>query len=204
MGTGGIKLRCSVCGAEMDLDRATQASELLAYDSLARRFGEDWPLVSEYLELFRRRPDGPLNVKVRIRLLYDLLAIWSGGKFEYQRQWYTVGREEFREALRQVCSRGLKVLTNHNYLKTVLTSAAAETSKRREKEMKEREQCLRFAGGEVPETTDEAPVPQDPAWRETTKNLSRAMRQAKTPQEREAAEAALKAHLEGRTNDPKN
>jgi len=203
MGTGGIKLRCSVCGAEMDLDRATQASELLALDGLARRYGEDWPLVSEYLELFRRRPDGPLNVKVRLRLCYDLLAMWSGGKFEFNRQWYTVGREEFRKALSQVCSRGLKALTNHNYLKTVLTSAAQETSKRREREMKEREAGLR-ADREEESSTGLKPVPLDPEWREITKRLSRAVRQAKTPTAREAAEAALKAHLEGKAHDPEN
>jgi hypothetical protein len=184
----------------MDLDQATQASELLALDSLARRYGEDWPLVSEYLELFRRRPDGPLNVKVRIRLLYDLLAMWSGGKFEFNRQWYSVGREEFREALSQVCSRGLKALTNHNYLKAVLTSAAQETSKRLEKEFKEREKGLR--------TEDRGPeteiVPDDPQWREINSRLSRAVRQAKTPAAQRMAAAALKAHLEGKTNDPQD
>jgi hypothetical protein len=160
-----LTLRCPACGAEIKLSAAEAAAELKALDKAAGLFGEDWDLAAEYLEAFRSagRDAGatgrPPALKRRLRLLRELWLMWQGGKFEFRRTAYVVDRPEFREALRTVCDQVKAGLTNHNYLRAVLVAGAQETSKRREREFKAREQGLGAREPEAAGTTGETPAP---------------------------------------------
>ena len=129
--------------------------------------------------------------------------MWREGRFEINRRPYQVGREEFREALRQVCNRGLNDLTNHNYLKKVLVGAAEEAGVRRERDFREHETQLR-AGAQVENlghlNLDEPPrgedLPADPAWRAELQRLGRQLRQPGLSEaERARRKQDLEAHL---------
>jgi len=137
-----LKLTCPVCGAEIGLDQAGQAAELMALGRAAAAFGEDWDLVSEYLELFRARPGGPLLLKKRLRLAREVWGLWERGYFECDGREYRVSREAVREALRQMGNRGLQGLKNHNYLKKILVSQAQEEDRAAERERRGREESL--------------------------------------------------------------
>jgi len=142
-----MKLTCPVCGAALSLDQAGQAEVLVALGRAAAAFGEDWDLVSEYLELFRARPGGPLLLKKRLRLAREGWVIWERGYFECDGRGYRVSREAVREALRQMGNRGLQGLKNHNYLKRILVSLAQEESRAGERERREQEDRLRAGWG---------------------------------------------------------
>lgn len=186
------KLLCPACGAEITLEQLEQTGDLLALHRAVGAFGEDWGLVREYIELFRVKQ--PLKVAKILRLAREVWQTWHTGHFEYGGQHYRVGQAEFRETLRGVCNRGLKTLTNHNYLKSALTSAAQQTSQRRERELREKEAGLRADGPEG-EVLDTLAPPADPKWREEASRLSKAVRRAKTPEERAQAQAALEDFL---------
>ncbi len=192
-----MKLKCPLCGASFDLAQA-EAGGLLA--DLARAeaaFGPDWPLVSEYLDGFKARPDGRLALKKRLRLARELWGMWEKGRFCVGGVWYEIGREEFRAALANVANRELTGLKNHNYLKEVLKAAARETSRRKERELQDWEDNARsgFRGNKpvaAPEKPDD--LPTDPAWR---KKLSRLLwASLKGPKaDRERARVAYQEHL---------
>lgn len=192
-----MKLRCPACGAEGSLEEFSQAADLLNLSKAAAAFGEDWPLGLEYLNCFRGQPGRALQAKKLLRLARELWQMWGQGRFEFNRQWYRVGREEFREALRNTCNQVGHGLTNHNYLKKVLLAAAEKTSQREERELREREEGLRTGM----RTTGEAPVLQeDPEWRATAVELSRAVRRARTPEAKAAAQKAYQEHMAGGTD----
>ncbi|MCL4501160.1 MAG: hypothetical protein M1438_04810 [Deltaproteobacteria bacterium] len=144
----GLKLRCPACAHEGELPEFTQAAELLALDRAAAAFGLDWPLVKEYLDCFAGKR--PMKADKRLRLAREVFRIYQAGKFEFGKVPYTVGRPEFLEAVRATCNQVTPPLTNHHYLLRVLTHAAQQTSKRREREFKEKEQGL-GARGQGPE-----------------------------------------------------
>ncbi|OPX18732.1 MAG: hypothetical protein BZ151_13145 [Desulfobacca sp. 4484_104] len=137
-----MKLRCPACGSEFDLDQAVKDRDLEELIQRAARFGEDWALISEYLDGFRLRRDGALSIKKRLRLVKEVWEMWSTCRLKWGKEEYLIGRQEFREALTQVCNRELLGLKNHNYLKQVLKAAARQTSVRLEKERRDREERL--------------------------------------------------------------
>lgn len=200
-----MKLKCPACGAEATLEQMTQAADLLALAKAQAAFGDDWPLVAEYLDGFRRadvssatdaRPTRPLMVKKLLRLAREVWAMWQPWRFTYGRQEFSVGRAEFREALAGVANRDLRGLTSHNYLKKALMAAAEKTSQRRERELREKEEQLRRR------TTGETPVPLDarptaaPEWLAQAKYLGQAVRRAKTPEARAEAQTRYREYLE--------
>jgi len=198
-----MKLQCPACGAEFDWEQAVRNRDQEEFVKAAAAFGADWFLISEYLNGFRLRPDAALGLTKRLRLAREVWQMWDTGKFALGGQWYTVGREEFREALRQVANRELTGLKNHNYLKQVLTAAARKTSVRLERELREKEQGLGIRGqgsgsaGEMPAPLPElAEMPDDPEWRAELQRLGRQVRKpGLTPEQRQAAKEALEAHL---------
>lgn len=137
-----MKLTCPACGAQISLDQAGQAAELVALARAGQAFGEDWPLVSEYLNCFRRRADGALAVKKRLRLAREVYQMWQGGHFAFERQEYRVSRAGLREGLTQAVNRELVGLANHNYLKKILMETAKEESRDGERELRRREERL--------------------------------------------------------------
>jgi len=194
-----MKLRCPACGAEYSLNEATQAADLLALDKAAAAFGDDWPLVAEYLACFQ----GKLVLKAakQLRLAREVYQMWKTGNFSLGGVWYRIGREEFREALRTTCNQVASGLTNHNYLKKVLVAAASMTSQREERELREKEAGLRMAGRDACPTVPPGEGEQDPAYRAEILRLGRALRQAKTPEAREEAKAAFEAFMKERGID---
>ena len=201
-----LRLRCPACGAEYRLDEATRATDLLALDRAAAAFGADWPLVKEYLDCFRSAGGDACLTKVRaakrLRLAREIWKMWEAGNFSIGGVWYRIGRPEFREALRATCNQVSPGLTNHNYLKKVLVAAASMTSQREERELREREEGLRATEGS--RTTGCKPVqpgggePEDPGYRAELARLGRAVRQAKGPEGREAAKAAMNVFIKER------
>ncbi|MCL4500845.1 MAG: hypothetical protein M1438_03190, partial [Deltaproteobacteria bacterium] len=168
-----IKLICPACGHEAGLEHFTQAAGLLALDRAAAAFGEDWPLIKEYSGLFGGQR--PLKLDKRLRVIREIFKIYKSGQFEFNRAWYRVGRPEFLEALKSTCNQVTPPLSNHHYLFTVLKKAAQQTSRRQEREFREREDGLRFAGRDA---TDQEAVPElaakldDPQWRAQASELS--------------------------------
>ncbi len=196
-----MKLRCPACGAESDLAQMTQAAELLALDRAAAAFGDDWPLVKEYLDAFRSPVRGALPLTKRLRLAREIWQMWQGGQCEFDGQVYQVDRPEFRAALITVVNQVKVGLTNHNYLKKVLVGAARETSQRRERELKDREKGSgardQGSGWELPELPKGLPAEMPREWREKLEELSRAVRQpGLIPEARAAARQELEEHLE--------
>jgi hypothetical protein len=191
-----MKLRCPICGAEIGLSEASQAAGLQALDRAAAAFGSDWPLVMEYLDCFQGKKD--MKVTKRLRLARELWEMWKGGRFSIGGVWYRIGREEFREALRTTCNQVAMGLTNHNYLKKVLVAAAEKTSQRMERELREKEEGLRAEGLRSPGCKPGAPQEEDPAYRAEVLLLGRAIRQAKTPESKDAARAAMTAFMKER------
>ena len=187
-----MKLRCPACGAEIGLGEAGRAAELQALDKAAAAFGKDWGLVTEYLDCFQGKRE--MKLAKRLRLAREVWAMWSAGRFACGGREYRIGREEFREALRATCNQVSAGLTNHNYLKKVLVAAAEKTGRREERELREKEEGLRMAGGDARPTGDD--LPDDPAWREKFLRLNRAVGRARTPEARAAAQAALAAFME--------
>lgn len=193
-----MKLRCPACGAEGPLEEFSQAADLLNLSKAAAAFGEDWPLGLEYCNCFRGQKGKALQAKKLLRLARELWQMWGPGRFEFSRQWYRVGREEFRDALRNTCNQVGQGLTNHNYLKKVLLAAAEKTSRREEAALREREQGLRTAGLRSP---GYKPGPQDdPEWRGKAVELSRVLRRARTPEAKQAAQKAFQEHMAGGTD----
>jgi hypothetical protein len=189
------KLKCPACGTEVTLEQLIQTADLERLGQAQAAFGENWDLVREYLDCFRPPSGKPLQVKKLLRLAREVWEMWRPGRFEYGRQEYGVGREEFREALRATCNQVERGLTNHNYLKKVLLAAAEKTSQRLERELREREESLRGAGCKpVP---PEEGLPTAPAWWARLTELGRAVRLAKTPEEKAEASKNYREHLEG-------
>ena len=122
--------------------------------------------------------------------------MWREGRFRVGGVWFRIGREEFREALRATCNQVSPGLTNHNYLKKVLVAAAEKTSQREERELREREEGLRMAGGDARPTVTEEEGQDAPAYRAEVLRLGKAIRQAKTQDALYAAKAALEAFME--------
>jgi len=200
-----MKLRCPACGAEFLWEAAVRDRDQEELVRAAAAFGADWFLISEYLNGFRLRPDAALGLTKRLRLAREVWQMWEHGKFALGGQWYTVGRQEFREALRQVANRELTGLKNHNYLKQVLTAAARKTSARLEKELRQKEQGAGARGpgsGEEETLPEPQDWPEDPEWRAEARRLGRLVRQPGIgPEERQRRSAALKAHLETAGNN---
>lgn len=187
-----MKLRCPACGADIDLAAAARDRDLAALVQVAAGFGADWPLVSEYLDDFCLAR--PMRAAKRLRLAREVAAMWADGRFCLGGRWYTVGREEFRQALVAVANRELRGLKNHNYLKQVLRAAAEKTGQRREREQREKE--ARLAAGQRPVAPDED-LPDDPDWRqEYLRLLKRSTAPGLAPEERARRQEAVAAHLE--------
>lgn len=195
------KLKCPHCAGEVTLEQLIQTADLEALGKAQAAFGEDWELIREYLDCFRSaggdaRPTKALAVKKLLRLTREVYEMWRPGRFEFNRQEYKVGREEFREALRLTCNQVSKGVTNHNYLKKVLLAAAEKTSQRQEREFREREEQrregLRTAGGDACPT--KAMTPERLA---ELKGLGRAVRRAKTPEAKAEASKRYEEHLKG-------
>ncbi len=196
-----MKLRCPACGADFNLEEAVRGQVMEELVRVAANFGMDWPLVSEYLDLFRLRRDGALAVKKRLRLLKEVWGMWQTGKFCIGGQWYTVGRQEFRGALAEVNNRELLGLKNHNYLKQVLRAAAQRTAVRLEKELREKESRLQ-AGLREPEAPPEEEGPPDPEWEAVFRRLLKeSTRAGLTPEQRAEIQARTRAHLAKRRRD---
>lgn len=137
-----MKLLCPHCQKQIDLDFLFQSDALERY-----QFGSDWPLVLEYLDLFKARQDGPMAAKKRLRLIREVWEIWSTGRFAFDGQEYQASPAQIRAALKAVCNRELSGLRNHNYLKIVLKGS----------------QRKRSAGGDAcPTGTPAPPGPQAP------------------------------------------
>lgn len=181
------RLVCPACGTEVTLEQLSQAAEVLALHRAAAAFGDDWPLIREYLDLFRGKR--ALKITKLVRLTGEIWKMWAAGGFEFGRTYYRVGREEFRAALKTTCNQASPGLTNHHYLLKVLVGAAEKTSQRRERELREKEEGLSAPGLR---TTGETPVPQE--WTAEFLRLNREVRQARTPEAKAAARAALEAH----------
>lgn len=191
-----MKLRCPACGAEIKLSEASQAAELQALDKAAAAYGADWPLFNEYIDRFQGKRE--MKAAKRLRLARELWEMWKAGRFSIGGVWYRIGREEFREALRTTCNQVAAGLTNHNYLKKVLIAAAEKTSRREERELRERENRLRMAGGDARPT---GPQEADPAYRAEIVRLGQALRQARTPEAKAAARATMEAFMSERGSD---
>ena len=189
-----MKLICPACGAEVTLEQLSQAADVLALHRAAAAFGDDWWLVREYLDLFKGRR--ALKITKLVRLAREVWKMWAAGGFEFGRAYYRVGREEFRAALKATCNQASPGLTNHHYLLKVLVGAAEKTSQRRERELREKEEGSRSTGWKpvLPE--------DDEMWTAEFLSLSRAVRQARGPEAKVAAKAALEAHLASRPSDP--
>jgi hypothetical protein len=200
-----VKLRCPACGQDFSLDAAVKDRDLDALVKMAAQFGLDWPLVSEYLDCFRFRRDGALAVKKRLRLAREVGEMWRTCKFSFRGEHFRIGLPELRESLAEICNRELLGLKNHNYLKTILVTAAQKTSQREERELKEKEGRLR--AGEKPEEPAE-PEPEalnpqvleDPEWQAEFARLNRRLRQGVRDRVGEAEmqkrQGELKAHME--------
>lgn len=185
-----MKLICPACGAEVTLEQLSQAADVLALHRAAAAFGDDWPLVREYLDLFKGKR--ALKIPKMVRLAREVWKMWQAGGFEFGRAHYRVGREEFREALRATCNQASPGLTNHHYLLKVLVGAAEKTSQRRERELREKESGLRTTGRMpvLPATAED-----DSEWTTEFIRLNQVLRQARGPEAKAAAKAALEAHL---------
>lgn len=185
-----MKLRCPACGAEFSLSQAAQAGDLLNLDKAAAAFGADWPLVKEYLDCFQGRRE--MKAAKHLRLAREVWEMWDTGKFSLGGVDYVIGREEFREALRATCNQVTPGLSNHNYLRKVLAAAAEKTSRRRERELKEREEELRATGCKPVPQDD---LPEDPAWRaEFQRLLKRTLARGLNPEEKARRQAEFEAH----------
>lgn len=132
-----MKFDCPHCQKQIDLDFLFQSDALEKY-----QFGSDWPLVLEYVDLFKAHPEGRMAAKKQLRLLSEVWKLWSTGRFAFDGQEYQVGPAQIRTALRAVCNRELRGLRNHNYLKIVLKSS----------------QGKRTAGGDACATRTPAPA----------------------------------------------
>jgi hypothetical protein len=191
-----MKLRCPACGAEIKLREAGQAAELQALDKAAAAFGADWPLIMEYLDCFQGKKG--MKVAKRLRLARELWEMWKDGKFAVGGARYRIGREEFREALRATCNQVSPGLTNHNYLKKVLVAAAEKTSRREERELREREEGLSNSPSPRPSSPrGERNEADDQEWTTEFIRLNRAVRQARGPKAQAAARTALEAFKQG-------
>lgn len=154
-----MKLVCPACGAEIGLDQAGRAADLLALEKASQAFGGDWELVQEYLNCFRRRLQGTLQVSKRLRLAREVYEIWQGGQFQVDKEHYRVSREGLREGLRQMANREITGLTNHNYLKKILREAARAESRDKERQLRDREARLQGGGRvELPAVSSQQPA----------------------------------------------
>lgn len=204
------KLKCPLCAGEVTLEQLIQTADLEALSKAQAAFGEDWDLAREYLDCFRPQSGKALAVKKLLRLAREVWEMWRPGRFEYSRQEYRVGREEFRGALRSVCNQVGHGLTNHNYLKKVLVSAAEKTSQREERELREREE--RLMAGRDARPTGNSPSPQPspgstgykpvapeggltPEQVAELNRLGRAVRRARTPEEKAESQKRFSEYL---------
>jgi len=182
------------------------AADLLALERAARAFGADWPLISEYLDCFKPASGKEMTAKRRLRLAREIWRLWEPGQFQFGREFYRVGREEFREALSTTINQVRPPLTGHNYLKKVLLGAAEQTSRRKERELREKEERLRSGvrgqgsgarGVEVLEIMEDLPgPPEDEAWRKEFARINRLLLRARDPETRSTLQAEMEMHLQ--------
>jgi hypothetical protein len=186
------KLKCPACGSEISLEQLEQTADLEALSEAEGAYGDDWPLIREYLDCFRPASGKALTVQKRLRLAREVWGMWRPGRFVSNRQEYEVGREEFKEALRITCNQVSPPLSNHNYLKKVLVKAAEQTSKRRERELRDNEEQLRSG---LRRTGETPALPDDPEWRAKLAELGKAVRRAKTPEAKAEASRRYAEHI---------
>jgi len=158
-----MKSRCPQCGHDYDLLEVEKDRELRALLEAFIRLGSHGRIVKEYMELFegKRR----MSIKKRLRLVREVENLLKAERFEFNRRVIFLERLGILAAMKEVCNRDLKTLTNHNYLKTVMASVAEKMSTERLKEAdrKHRKKEDRARRGVRPgDRTDvRSPVPEE-------------------------------------------
>jgi len=108
-------------------------------------FGPNGKLAFEYVEKFGVTPVRIKGKKI-LRLLEEMSRLFRTGEFVYQKRKYTTSNAVVIEAVKTVVNKHFaNPIENHNYLKKVMIGMQEEVereeSKRKEKELREREQC---------------------------------------------------------------
>ena len=152
-------MRCPNCGGQFDARDAMMDAEWGDIFYLLPSFGGHGRLVFEYVEKFGVNP---LRIKSKkiLRLLTEMSWLFNAGEFIYRKRRHIISRPVAIEAMRIVNNKHFaEPLENHNYLKKVMISLAAEeakeASKRGERELREKEEQLKYSGREQTEEVGE-------------------------------------------------
>ncbi len=122
-----MKGRCPVCGSAIALDAAFAAEAAQALLAQLKALGPRAALVLEYVDGFRAQPGKPLREATALRLVCEVRHLIEEGRFEYDGQVYRIELASIDEALKEVATRGMTGLKNHNYLKTVMIGRCSKT-----------------------------------------------------------------------------
>ena len=122
------KLICPYCEHRLDLDMIESADLFRERETLAAGFGPAWKIANEYVEAFRVRPGACMILKKRVRILSELLRLWTSCEFEFQGKLYRAAKPEIQAALITICNLEKTGFKDHNYLKKVLLSGSQRVS----------------------------------------------------------------------------
>lgn len=120
---------CPECGKRINPLEAWMEDEWVEVIKLLPSFDNNGRLVMEYCEKFGV---SPLRIKGKklLRLLKELSALFTQGKFRYQKREYGISVAGIVEALKVVNNKAFdNPLENHNYLKKVMIDIAGRERK---------------------------------------------------------------------------
>ena len=124
-------IRCPKCGERFNPQDGQAEYEWTEIIRLLPEFDGHSRLFFEYIELFSVVPLRMKGKKI-LRILKELIRLFEGEKFKYQKREYRISKAGIVEALQVVCNKQFaSSLENHNYLKKVMIGVA-------DRELKER------------------------------------------------------------------
>jgi len=122
------KLTCPHCERSFDVDTLDAADLWRQRAELAAGLGPAWHIVNEYVDCFRATDTSRVTLKKRVRILREVLKLWSTEQFDFDGKTYRTARKRVYESLQTICNMGKLGFQNHNYLKRMLLSDARRLS----------------------------------------------------------------------------
>jgi hypothetical protein len=159
-----MKVKCPSCRYEYNIKDATREEDLLAILKMRDDFVPHAKLVFEYAELFVTTR--PIKAAKLLRILTEIKSIWKAERFKMRKRTYSISSPGIMTALTMVCNRTFTdPLTNHNYLKKVMTSIAEKEEETRsiegEKALKKKEKKLTSGAVQVESVIERVKMPEN-------------------------------------------
>ena len=152
-----MTFNCPHCKHAIDFREIQAESDLAAVIKLITALGPHAKLALAYVDLFHANPMHAKMKKIAL-LLFEVKGFFDAREFSWKKKQYPISAAGIAEALNIVVKRDFQtVLTNHNYLKSVMVSISEREAKaasiQGERDLRHREAEAAHAYHHIDEST---------------------------------------------------